>query len=108
MRGAAGAFVGGAAIGVARLATKGHSRPKMLGITIPDELNPQRLDASKLAKSFDARKLVSHIDIKGLGKNVNLKDVIRQIGDVAEQVEARSEDVQALSRQAKRLSRRMS
>jgi hypothetical protein len=104
-----GAVVGGAALGVAgRLANNRHSRPKVLGIPIPDELNPQRLDASKLIKTLDARKLASHVDVKGLGKNIDLKDVVRHIGNFAEQIEARSEDVRTLSGQAKRLSRRMS
>jgi hypothetical protein len=80
-----------------RLANR-HSRPKLLGIPIPDELNPQRLDAGKLA---------SHVDVARLAKNVDLKDVLRHIGDFAEQVEARSDDVRALSGQAKRLSRRI-
>lgn len=75
-----------------------HSRPRVLGIPIPDELNPQR---------FDAGKLAGHVDVKRLAKNVDLKDVIRQIGNFAEQVEARSEDVRTLSAQAKRLSRRL-
>ena len=83
MRGAAGAAVGGAALGVARLA-KRRSRPKLLGIPLPNELSPQ-----------------------SLGKSFNLKDVIRQIGNFAEQVEARSEEVHTLSGQAKRLTRRM-
>lgn len=78
-----GAVVGGAAVGVARLANR-HSRPKLLGIRIPDELNPQRM-----------------------GKDLDLKVVIRHIGNFAEQVEARSEDIRALSAQAKRLSRRI-
>jgi hypothetical protein len=97
VRGAVGAVVGGAALGVARLADR-RSRPKVLGIAIPDELNPQRLGAGKLA---------SHVDVKRLAKNVDFKDVIRQIGNLAEQVEARSEDVHMLSAQAKRLSRRI-
>ena len=93
-----GAVVGGAALGVAGRLANRHSRPKVLGIPIPDELNPQRLDPGKLA---------SHVDLKKLTKNVDLKDVIRHIGNFAEQVEARSEDVRTLSAQAKRLSRRV-
>jgi hypothetical protein len=88
-RNAVGALVGGAAVGVVgRLASR-RAKPKLLGVAIPDELNPQRLDAKKLASQFD------------------LKDVIRHIGNFAEQIEARSEDVRSLSAQAKRLSRRM-
>jgi hypothetical protein len=72
-----------------RLANR-RSKSKVLGIAGPAELNPQRLDPSKLAKSID------------------LKNVMRHIGNFAEQVEARSEDVRSLSAQAKRLSRRIS
>jgi hypothetical protein len=97
VRSAIGAVVGGAALGVAGRLANRHSRPKLLGIPIPDELNPQRLDAGKLA---------SHVDVTRLAK-VDLKDVLRHIGDFAEQVEARSDDVRALSGQAKRLSRRI-
>jgi hypothetical protein len=107
VRSTVGAVVGGAALGVAGRLANRHSRPTVLGIPIPDELNPQRLDASKLVKSLHARKLASHVDVKGLGKNVDLKDVIRHIGNFAERVEAHSEEVRALSGQAKRLSRRM-
>ena len=64
-----------------------HSRPKVLGVRIPDELE--------------------RVDVKRLAKGVDLKHVIRHIGDLAEQVEARSEDVRSLSAQAKRLSRRI-
>lgn len=84
-----GAVAGGAALGVVGRLANRHSRPKVLGIPIPDELNPRHLNASKLAKKLD------------------LKDVVRHIGDFAEQVEARSEDVRTLSAQAKRLSRRI-
>jgi hypothetical protein len=90
--------VGGAAVGVAGRLANRRSRPKVLGTPIPDELNPQRLDASKLAKSLDAKQLAGHIDVKR---------VIRQIGNFAEQVEARSEEVRSLSAQMKRLSRRI-
>jgi hypothetical protein len=98
VRSALGAVVGGAALGVANRLANRSSRPKVLGIRIPDELNPQRLDPGKLA---------SHVDVKRLAKNVDIKDVMRHIGDLAEQVEARSEDVRTLSEQAKRLSRRI-
>ena len=98
MRSAVGAVVGGAALGVAGRIANRRSKPKLLGIAIPDELNPQRLDA---------KKLVSHVDVKSIGKHVDIKDVMRHIGDIAEQVEARSEDVRMLSAQAKRLSRKV-
>jgi hypothetical protein len=89
VRSAVGALVGGAAVGVAGRLANRRSKPKVLGIAIPDELNPQRIDAKKLASQLD------------------LKDVMRHIGNFAEQVEARSEDVRSLSARAKRLSRRM-
>jgi hypothetical protein len=56
----------------------------VLGIRIPDELNPQHI-----------------------ARDLDLKDVVRHIGNFAAQVEARSEEVRALSAQAKRLSRRV-
>ena len=56
----------------------------MLGVRIPNELNPQRI-----------------------ARDLDLKDVVRHIGNFAEQVEARSEEVRALSAQAKRLTRRV-
>lgn len=98
VRGAVGAVVGGAAFGIAKMANQRQSRPKVLGLRIPDELNPQRIDAGKLA---------SHVDVKRLAKSVDLKDLARHIGDFAEQVEAHSEEVRTLSGQAKRLSRRI-
>ena len=60
-----------------------------MDLVIPDELKPQRLDPKKLASQVD------------------LKDVVRHIGNFAEHVEARSEDVRNLSAQAKALSRRI-
>ena len=82
-----GAVVGGAAIGVARLVDR-RSRPKVLGVAIPDEL-------------------LGHVDVKRLAKDVDVKDIIRKVGDFAEHVEARSDDLRTLSAQAKRLSRRI-
>ncbi len=87
MSGAVGAVVGGAAIGVARLVDR-HKRPKVLGVAIPDEL-------------------MGHVDVKRLANGVDVKDIIRKVGNFAEQVEARSEDLRTLSAQAKRLSRRI-
>lgn len=98
VRGAVGAVVGGAAFGVAKLANQRQSRSKVLGLRIPNELKPQRLDPGKL---------VGHVDVKRLAKDVDLKDIVRQIGNFAEQVEAHSEEVRTLSGQAKRLSRRI-
>ena len=91
-------MIGGAALGAAKLANR-RSRPKRTGISIPHDFNTPRFDASKLTKGLDARKLADHVD---------LKDIVRQIGNVAEQVEARSEDVRMLSAQAKKLSRKLS
>lgn len=101
VKGALGAIIGGAAVGGAqRLATHSHHRrPRVLGISIPDELNPRHLDPKKLAPNLDAKKLANSID---------LKDVLRKIGDAAEHIEARSEDVRMLSGQAKRLTRKLS
>jgi hypothetical protein len=93
-----GAVVGGAAFGVAKLANQRQSRPKVLGMRLPNELNPQRIDVGKLT---------GHVDVKRLAKNVDLKDIVRQIGNLAEQVETHSEEVRTLSGQAKRLSRRL-
>ena len=88
--GALGAIVGGAAVGgVSRLANH-YRRPRVMGIRIPDELNPRHLDTKKLA---------GNIDIKG---------VLRKVGNAAEQIEERSDDVRALSAQAKRLTRKLS
>ena len=51
--------------------------------------------------------MTKNVDVKKLAKNVDLKDVVRHIGDFAEQVESRSEDLHMLSGQAKRLSRKI-
>jgi len=83
------------------------SRPKVLGIPIPDELNPSRFDAGKLTRHVDVKRMTKHVDVKRLTKKLDLKDVVRHIGDFAEQVESRSEDLHTLSGQAKRLSRRI-
>jgi hypothetical protein len=85
-RSAAGALAGGAAVGVARvLRHQGQQRRR--GLPIPHD------------KKLDLRKATQDIDLKRL---------LRQIGDAAEQIELRSEDVRQLSAQAKRLSRRLS
>jgi hypothetical protein len=60
----------------------------VLGVAIPDEL-------------------LGHVDVKRLAKDVDVKDIIRKVGNFAEHVEARSEDLRTLSAQAKRLSRRI-
>jgi hypothetical protein len=70
---------------VSRLANH-HRRPRVMGIRVPDELNPRHLDTKKLA---------SKIDIKG---------VLRRHGDAAEQIEARSEDVRTLADWTRTLS----
>jgi hypothetical protein len=73
-----------------REAIKRNRRPKVLGVRLPRELRPRNLDPKKLTDGVD------------------LKRVVKQIGDAAEQVEARSEDLRMLSAQAKRLSRKLS
>jgi hypothetical protein len=92
---AIGALAGSAAVGAAsvagRVLAKRSRRTRILGVAIPRDLAP--------TKVVDPRKLVAGID---------LKQVVRQIGDAAEQIEARSEDVRLLSAQAKRLSRKLS
>lgn len=108
MRGAVGAVIGGAAVGVAGHFVGRRSRPKVLGIPIPNELNPKRLDVARFTKGLDVNQLASHVDVKSVAKNIDVKDLMRHIGDIAERVEAGSEDVRALSGQAKRLSRRIS
>ena len=65
-------------------------RPKVLGMSIPRQLNASKLDPRKVAQDVDPKK------------------VIKQIGSVAERVEAISEDVRMLSAQAKRLSKKLS
>jgi len=100
-------MIGGAALGAAKLANR-RSRPKRTGISIPHDFNTPRFDASKLTKGLDASKLTKGLDARKLADHVDLKDIVRQIGNVAEQVEARSEDVRMLSAQAKKLSRKLS
>ena len=100
-------MAGGAALGaVSRVASRHARRPRVLGIPIPRELVPNNLDAKKLTRNLE--KLTSNLDPKKLTSSLDLKDLVRQIGDAAEQVEARSEDVRMLSAQAKRLSRKLS
>jgi hypothetical protein len=89
VKGALGAIVGGAAVGGAQRLVSHQRRPRVLGIAIPTELKP-------------------HLDPKKLANTVDLKDLLRKIGDAAEQIEARSEDVRTLSGQAKRLTRKLS
>jgi hypothetical protein len=117
VKGALGAIVGGAAVGGAQRLASHHRRPRVLGIPIPDELNPRHLGAKKLTQAIDPKKLthaidpkkLTHtIDAKKLADNLDLKDMLRKIGDAAEQIEARSEDVRTLSGQAKRLTRKLS
>jgi hypothetical protein len=85
-RSAIGALAGGAAVGAARV-LKHQAGQGRRGPSIPHD------------KRLDLRRATHDIDIKRL---------LRQIGDAAEQVELRSEDVRQLSAQAKRLTRRLS
>jgi hypothetical protein len=97
-KGALGALVGGAALaGASRVASRQARRPRVLGIPIPEELDPRNLDLKKLTKAIDLKT-----------DRLDLRDLARQIGNAAEQIEARSEDVRMLSAQAKRLSRKLS
>jgi len=101
MKGAVGAIVGGAALGgISRLASSRQQqrRPRVMGIPIPNELNPRHLHLRVDTKKLDPAKLAKKVDVK---------DVLRHIGDAAEQIEARSEDVRMLSGQAKRLTRKL-
>jgi hypothetical protein len=117
VKGALGAIIGGAAVGGAQVLASHHRRPRVLGIPIPDGLNPrhggakkltQAIDPKKLTQAIDPKKLSHSIDAKKLADNLDVKDVMRKIGDAAEQIEARSEDVRMLSAQAKRLTRKLS
>lgn len=88
VKGAVGALVGGAAVGgLQRLAGHYGRRQRVMGIPVPEELSPRHLEK--------------------LARNIDLKDVFRQIGNAAEHIEARSDDLRALSGQAKRLSRKL-
>jgi hypothetical protein len=86
VRGTMGALAGGAAVGAAHV-LKHQRNHRRGGLPIPRDL---KLDLSKVTPELDVKRL------------------LRQIGDAAEQVELRSEDVRQLSAQAKRLSRRLS
>jgi hypothetical protein len=90
LTGAAAGVASTAVIGVAgRAASKRTRRHRVLGIAIPREL----------AHNVDPAKLAARID---------LRDVMRRIGDAAEQLESFSDDVRIWSSQAKRLSRGLS
>jgi hypothetical protein len=101
VKGALGAIVGGAAVGGAQRLASHSRRPRVMGIVIPNELNPRHLHV-------DTKKLTHNLDPKKLAGQLDLKDVLRRIGDAAEQIESRSEEVRTLSGQAKRLSRKLS
>ena len=89
-KGAAGAAAGAAAIGVVAVAVvKRARRPRVLGVPVPRSLNPGKLDLNGL-------------------KNLDLKKVAKQIGNVAERLENTSEDVRMASAQAKRMSKKLS
>jgi hypothetical protein len=105
-----GAIVGGAVVGGAQKLASQSRRPRVMGISIPNELNPRNLhlNPKKLTPHLDAKKLTPNLDPKKLTSNIDLKDALRKIGDAAEQIEARSEEVRTLSGQAKRLTRKLS
>jgi hypothetical protein len=83
---------GAAAVGVAgRTALKQRTRrPKVLGMSLPRQLNTGKMDPRRVAQNVDPKK------------------VVKRVGDVAGQVEARSEDLRMLSAQVKRLSKKLS
>jgi hypothetical protein len=74
---------------VATAAIRRARRPKVLGVRVPRSLTPGKLDLSNL-------------------KDLDLKKVAKQIGNVAERVENTSEDVRVASAQAKRMSKKLS
>jgi len=79
-RAALGAVAGGAAIGLAgRAAVKRVRKPRVLGIPLPRTM----------------RKL-------------DMKNVAKQIGNVAEQLETTGDDVRKVSAQAKKMSKALS
>ena len=76
------ALVGTAALGYAgREALKHARRPRLLGVSLPRDLKPGKLDVKKLAK---------------------------QVGTAADRLERVSEDVRMASAQAKRMSKKLS
>jgi hypothetical protein len=79
--------VGTAAVGVAaRAAVRKARRPKLLGVPMPRQIKPPKVDLKK----------------------VDLKKVAKQLGDVAERVEKTSEGVRVASSQAKRVTKNLS
>jgi hypothetical protein len=87
-----GALAGGAAVGAAR-ALKHQGGQHRRGLPIPRDTK------------FDLHNLHN---LHKATRDIDVKRLLRQIGDAAEQVELRSEDVRQLSAQAKRLTRRLS
>jgi hypothetical protein len=81
-KGAVSALAGSAAVGLAaRAAIKRAQRPKLLGVPLPRALKPSKLD---------------------------LKKVVKQVGDVADRVESASEGVRKASAQTKRVTKKLS
>jgi hypothetical protein len=85
-RTALGVVAGGAALGLAgRAAVKRAQRPHVLGIALPRSM--RKLD---------------------VGKQLSVKKVAKQIGNVAEQLEQTGDDVRRVSAQAKKASKALS
>jgi hypothetical protein len=99
VRGAAGALAGGAAVAAGKAAANRFRQPRVLGMRVPRELMPRKLDVDKLTKNVDLGKIA---------KNADVKKLARRVEKAAAQVEDRSEDLRLLSQQAKRLSRKLS
>lgn len=86
-KGAAAALAGGAVLGIAgRAAVNRARRPRILGMPLPRSIKPGKLDPRK----------------------IDLKNVMKQLGDAAERVEHASEDVRVASAQAKRVTKKLS
>jgi hypothetical protein len=64
-------------------------RPRVLGVRIPRTVSPGKMDVRNVAK-------------------IDLKEVAKQLGNVAERVEKTSEEVRTASGQAKRLAKNLS
>lgn len=81
-KGAVSALAGSAAVGMAvRAAIKRMQRPTVLGVPMPRSLKPGKLD---------------------------MKKVVKQLGDVAERVESASDAVRNASAQTKRVTKKLS
>jgi len=86
-KGALGALAGTAAAGLAgRAAIKRVRQPKLLGIKVPRGLTPHKLAP----------------------RNMNVKQLAKQVTKLADQLERTSEDVRVASQQTKRVTKKLS